>query len=367
MSGFSSLQTSLLDIRDQGIAVHQHSSSIQPAPRSTDQSSTDEAGFCLVLNNRVISGQRALKQSRYHRSHAFNQHWQLLNHNPIAPINPQVRHQADLVWHQLKQLQEEHQLQNIIIAYPSHYSTEQCQLLASVCQSLGLSLMALFNRSLLAVSGINSVLISTPIETNQQFWHLDIQWHQSIACQIEVNNKHSYIHDQKQFPETGIGQLMERLFSAIRHYCIEQSRFDIEYDAHIEQQVFDQIPQLVSQSFKQLEQVQADQSNQNTEFIELLLQRESGTFTSKIPCHLIQQQIHLWVKPLQKAIEEQPANWYRDRSLFLDDMILPKLKLLPILPTTEQLNALTARFSKQPSQQNNFHTQWITHWPTHLN
>ena len=345
---------SLIDIRDQAVAIYQYQE--PQAQQPTNLAVSFEPGFSLILSDQIICGQRALKQSRYNRSHAFNHYWYLLNHNALAPINPQVRHQADLVWHQLKQWQSDYQLEDIVIAYPSHYSTQQCQILGGICNALGLNVIALFNRALLAVS---SQIMAHQSASSSEIWHLDIQWHQSVACQIHINTEQYFVNNKKLFPESGIGSLIERLFTAIRQHCIEQSRFDIEHDAHIEQQVFDQIPQLLNSAFEQVgsgsQTLIADPSSQ---FIDLQLSRETDTFSTKLPTSLLFKQVGLWSKPLLTAIETSTATWYRDDSTFLSTLILPQLTLLPTEPNWNRPKELLNWLTDDQKQ-----AQWVTHWP----
>ena len=114
---------------------------------------------------------------------------------------------------------------------------------------------------LLGVSKANDLditsLISKPVWASlnsgikeSQIVHLDVQLHQTVVSRIEKTSTEITLKGAEVNAELSLQSIQEALLQSLQASFIRDGRFDPLHDAHTEQQLFDQLPELVNQALK---------------------------------------------------------------------------------------------------------------------
>lgn len=190
-------------------------------------------GYALLQKgeNPVI-GEAALKHSRLSPAITASRFWRDLSLNPVGINHPQVRHQADLVWHQVKQINAEIGLNQSLFLCPSHYGEEQLGLLSGILKALEISPSALVKRSLAAAT----------LEPASD-WHLEFQLHQILLTHVRKQGGEVVVDETRALAGDGYLGAVDAMLKAIQKRFIKETRFDPLHHANTEQQLVDLLPE----------------------------------------------------------------------------------------------------------------------------
>ena len=190
-------------------------------------------GYAVIKDNQIAFGMSAAKLNRIYPRSTHDDYWYRLGQEAIQSTSTQIRHNADLAYMQLAEINEkaEHALK-WLIAVPASFNQEQLSLLLGLLKAANYENVQLIDSALLA--SINSL-------TQGEHIHLDMQLHQSVLTSLETDVKHKVVTSDV-LPETGLLGIYEQCAKLISNEFINQSRFDPHHNAESEQLLFENIP-----------------------------------------------------------------------------------------------------------------------------
>lgn len=177
----------------------------------------------------IVFGDIALGQSRTHPQKFNAQYLARLNTEALPqPIGPAHNH-ADLIYHQLKALKLDYQIESITIATPAHYSDEQLGLL------LGIALEAGIN-----VTGFVDNAFAHSTRTSGRYHLLDVGLNHAYLSELHVSNNLVKVVGATILERIGIISIVDAWLQVVASTFMQSSRFDPLHSAESEQQAFDQ-------------------------------------------------------------------------------------------------------------------------------
>lgn len=168
-----------------------------------------------------------------------NRYWLQCEQSAIPTNDAGMRHAADLVWQHLNQLREQKNLTDLVLVVPSHYRESNLQLLLGIAKASQLQIKGLVNKAVVA--------LHDRVHANGEYWHLDVQLHQTVCSRINVANGLVSLGEVEVLSDVGIHLMQEALLRGLQNNFIQNDRFDPLHDAATEQQLFDQLPNIAMQ------------------------------------------------------------------------------------------------------------------------
>jgi hypothetical protein len=216
----------IIDLNDTNIRV-----------ASGDQILVHSPGYAVIKDNKIAFGSQAAKLTRIYPRSTHNDFWYRLGQDTIQSTSNQIRHNADLAYMQLAEINEQAgKPVSWLIAVPSSFNQEQLGLLLGLLKAANFQDTKLVDSALLA--SINAL-------KKGEHLHLDIQLHQSVLTRLETDNNHKVIATEV-LPEVGMLNIYEQCAKLINNEFINQSRFDPHHNAETEQLLFEKIPACLS-------------------------------------------------------------------------------------------------------------------------
>lgn len=199
-------------------------------------------GYAWLKDGQVFfdfdESNRAAAASRLVPQQINNRYWQQCEQTALRENESGMRHAADLVWSHLTQLQQQHQLEEIIFIVPAHYRASNLSLLLGIAQSCGLNVIGLVNKAAYAVAGLavkgSSVL------------HIDVQLHQTVGTYTALIDEEWRVLNTDVINNVGLLAIQDALLKTAQEQFIQIDRFDPLHYAETEQQLFDQLTKLAS-------------------------------------------------------------------------------------------------------------------------
>lgn len=219
-------------------------------------------GFALSQNKKLQLGEVAEQQARVHPTNAYNKFWHDLSMDPLTHGNG-IRHHADIAYAHLMHLAENAGLDgDVIFAVPGNFTRQQLAIL------LGLSKQCPFN----PIGVVDSALAAAVASAAQQsLIYADIQLHQVLLTKLKVEGGKVKVDSVIQVPGVGSQNFMDLMMQFATSAFIQQSRFNPQHNAEIEQQLYNALPHWWLQN------------NQNESSLVLELKANNTVHTAKIP------------------------------------------------------------------------------------
>lgn len=203
----------------------------------TGDSAVFSPGYVVLQKGQdLVIGESALRQSRLLPAVTANRFWRDLSLNPVGISHPQVRHQADLAWHQLKQINSEVTLDQALFLCPSHYGEKQLSLLSGILKAQEINPSALIKRALAAA-----------VLDTEASLHLEFQLHQGLLTVIQQQGGETMVEETRVLPGEGYIGAIDSMLKTIQQRFIKETRFDPLHHANTEQQLVDALPDTLQQ------------------------------------------------------------------------------------------------------------------------
>lgn len=194
-------------------------------------------GYAVIKDDKIAFGAQAAKLNRIYPRSTHNDYWYRLGQDSIQSSSNQIRHNADLAYMQLAEINQlVNQPIKWLIAVPASFNQEQLGLLLGLLKAANYEDVQLIDSALLA---------STSNLNRGEHTHLDMQLHQSVMTSLETDEKHKVVASTV-LPEAGLLGIYEQCAKLISHEFINQSRFDPHHNAESEQLLFENIPACLS-------------------------------------------------------------------------------------------------------------------------
>ena len=171
-----------------------------------------------------------------------SRYWQQCAQTAIGENAAGMRHAADIIWKHLGEFKKLNSLEKLALVVPANYRDAHLQLLLGVSKANDLDITSLISKPVWA--SLNSGI------KESQIVHLDVQLHQTVVSRIEKTSAEITLKGAEVNAELSLQSIQEALLQSLQASFIRDGRFDPLHDAHTEQQLFDQLPELVNQALK---------------------------------------------------------------------------------------------------------------------
>jgi hypothetical protein len=216
------MSIALLDINDSNLQMWHGSSHLQ------------SPGYALLVDKQYRFGNPARAAARLQPRDINTRFWWQLSTEALQPALGPARHTGDLVHAQLQELHREGgQPQEVVMAVSGSMQRDQLALLLGIVQQCPFAAVGLVNRS---------VALGSLYGASGRLFHLEVQLHQSVICELVQNNGEVQLQRTLPLPGTGLLQVQERLVEIISTAFIRQTRFDPRRKALTEQHLYDALP-----------------------------------------------------------------------------------------------------------------------------
>ena len=196
-----------------------------------------QAAAAAVDGNRLLFGDAALAQSRT-TPQSFNaQYLSRLDTEPLPQPIGAARNNADLLYHQLQELRQAHDVTEVAVATPAHYSDEQLGLLLGIASEAGIT-----------IKGFIDSALAHATQSNSRYQLFDISLNQAHLTDIEARDGELRVIGSIVLERLGIINIIDAWLQVIANSFMQTSRFDPLYSADSEQQVFDQALSWINRS-----------------------------------------------------------------------------------------------------------------------
>ena len=190
----------------------------------------------------LTSDVEPVRQCRRVPQQINSRYWQQCAQTAIGENAAGMRHAADIIWKHLGEFKKLNSLENLAIVVPANYRDAHLQLLLGVSKANDLDITSLISKPVWA--SLNSGI------KESQIVHLDVQLHQTVVSRIEKTSTEITLKGAEVNAELSLQSIQEALLQSLQASFIRDGRFDPLHDAHTEQQLFDQLPELVNQALK---------------------------------------------------------------------------------------------------------------------
>ena len=196
-----------------------------------------QPGFAQVTDQGIVCGEVARASAWTQPQHSHNSYWRELNQNSLPGKLRWARHNADIAFAQLKQLwHSAGEPDSLIVATAGTMSSEQLALLLGLIQALPARVEAL----------VDSALASA-MHSQQALQLLDLHLHQTLLTRIGYSDGTLQVSGRELLPGVGELQLHNAVARNISEQIIHSHRFDPLHSSGSEQQIYNQMPQWLSQ------------------------------------------------------------------------------------------------------------------------
>ncbi|MCU7960044.1 MAG: hypothetical protein KZQ58_08610 [gamma proteobacterium symbiont of Bathyaustriella thionipta] len=130
-----------IEINDAAIAVLRDGELLETLP-----------GMAMATDDGLQFGEVAARAYALHSNWVFDHFWQELAQTPLKQSLPEVRHQADLVYHFMQYLWSKwkEDVDQVVLIVPGDYSDQQLALLAGICDALDMPLSSMVDMAVIS-------------------------------------------------------------------------------------------------------------------------------------------------------------------------------------------------------------------------
>ncbi|MEM7469611.1 MAG: hypothetical protein AAF387_22400 [Pseudomonadota bacterium] len=216
------MDATLIDINDVSVRVYREGQIIHQS-----------AGVAHMHDKQVLFGDAALAKARLQPRGFFDRYWSQPDSVPLAQTKRSVRHQADLIYHQLKDIiGSAGPFSEVAVIIPSAYSQQQLSLLLGVMHSLELTVSTFVDSAVANVAALKNLDKAT------QF--IDLSRHRACITQLHTHEQITFSESQT-IGRAGKNNLSHLIMNWIADNFLDQARFDPLAQASSEQLIFGQL------------------------------------------------------------------------------------------------------------------------------
>lgn len=233
-------------------------------------------GYAFVDNDGIQIGDAAASRTRLDPRAANNRYWKNLNQDPLPLKSAKARHNADLAFaHILEIYEQAGKPDNVIFAVPASFSNAQLALLLGLVEASPMTAVGLVDSAIAACA---------PLLGPGKYQHIDIQLHQSVLTQIEVDEKVRR-ESVQIINNAGLANIFDQTAHLVADQFIKESRFDPQHHPETEQALYNQIPACLSSLLTHSE-------------VALEVQYQQTLYQAKLPAEML----HSKLSPLYEMI-----------------------------------------------------------------
>ncbi|MGV6807336.1 MAG: hypothetical protein ACWA5K_05480 [bacterium] len=239
-------------------------------------------GYALIEKERIVTGESARASAFLSPQATFNQYWRQLNLSPLPLKTPLARHNADLAFAQLREIDLSlNSPPAYLFAVPATLTRDQLGILLGLAKAANIEVAGMLDAGLPAAGGLSA----------GRYLYLDVQLHQLVATEIDAGEKLSRGRCDV-FPSLGLRHIFDVLAHGIADQFIENYRFDPLHNAEGEQHLHDLLPHWLSRA-------NADQE------MPLELPSLRGDFRLNVDCRKLFASLDSRMAQLLKSLDQQ--------------------------------------------------------------
>lgn len=198
-----------------------------------------EPGYAFVDKHGIQIGKEAIGKSRIFPKNIENEHWLNLSTSALKPNNSQRYSSADLVSHQLEEIQAVlNQDTLIIVIVPPYMTNKQLSLFLGIANDLNLSIIAFIE---------SSVAASRYQYTDAKLVHIELHLH-SMSVSLMSQEGKVKVEESIIIEKCGQTTFYKAWINMISAAFIDQCRFDPLHSAESDQAIIDGLPLWISDS-----------------------------------------------------------------------------------------------------------------------
>lgn len=239
-------------------------------------------GFALAVGKSLQLGDEAESQARLQPTNSYNKYWHELSLEPLNHGN-NIRHYADIAFAQLLNLAELGEVnEDVIFAVPGNFTRQQLAILLGLAQQSPFTPVGVVDSALAAAISVAS---SRPLI------YADIQLHQVVLTKLQNDGNEIKSDSVIQVPGVGNQNFMDLMMQTATGLFIQQCRFNPQHNAESEQELYNALPNWLSQS----------DDNKNSLILEL--KTPSTVHTAKMPRESLINNLSVYHQKINKQIE----------------------------------------------------------------
>lgn len=226
----------ILELNDSGVRLISRSAEVFSSP-----------GFAQDDGSSLILGAEAEQLCKLNPTSSYDKFWYQLSLEPLANSTVRIRHNADIAYAHLQQLaayvgEELEEEPDTVIAVPANFNRDQLAVLLGLLKATPFEAAALIDTALLSsiqnVQGRNRVV------------HADIQLHQVVLSSLQREDDELRLESVVQIPGVGLQNFYDQIMQLAKELFVQQCRFNPQHNAESEQQLYNAIPQWLSQEME---------------------------------------------------------------------------------------------------------------------
>lgn len=222
------MSLAVFNINDAGIQVSVEGELMRTSP-----------GYAVLDGSTLLTGEKASQAAKLLPRWTNTRFWSQLDTNPVASQTDNIRHHADLAFAHLEDLwlPIRDKVEQVIYVVPGYYNNSHLGLLLGMSRECGVPVQGIVDQSVVAASNL-------PL--HGKVLHLDIHLH-AITLSVLTNDGTVARREVTTVLESGLFTLWDRWANILANQFIQTTRFDPMHDAASEQQLFDRLPQWISE------------------------------------------------------------------------------------------------------------------------
>jgi len=192
-----------------------------------------EPGFALLGDGELVTGRRAMAESRRHPRSVVNHFWRHLGLEPVQELKFRHLTPADLASRQLEEIWrgERSAADSVVFAVPAWMERESLGVLLGIAGELALPVTALVD---------SSVACSRRAYPGRSLLHIDLSLHTATVSRI-AQEEGAAIDRVELVDAAGLAALRDTWVAVIAEAFVRQSRFDPLHTAESEQLLDDRL------------------------------------------------------------------------------------------------------------------------------
>ncbi len=197
-------------------------------------------GYAFLSNDRIETGDIALKKSFLSPQNSFNQFWRQLNLSPLNHPTKKARHNADLAFQQLTDLHKKlNNPSQIIFAVPGSLDREQLSIILGLAEASSFEILGLIDSAIAATCNFD---IEGRSKNDECLIYMDIELHQTVFTRLLKSKTLTKRLSVDVVSDIGIKTIYDVWARNIANKFIKEHRYDPLYTAEGEWQLYNSLP-----------------------------------------------------------------------------------------------------------------------------
>ena len=206
-----------------------------------DGEDTESPGFALAKRKRFFLGRAAERKAHLYPREVIDCFWDQLNTQPLEQANPYAQNHAELAYEHLARIWKaiKDHGNEMMIAVPASFNKDHMGLVLGIARELSIPVKGF----------VPQAVAATPNhEPEGLLLHLDIHLHRAEVTCLKWEDEDRLIQKDSAWDEgRGISRLYKEWINSIAEEFVRVTRFDPLHKAASEQELYDRLPDVLTQ------------------------------------------------------------------------------------------------------------------------